>query len=117
LPSKHETQRLADIIENIDLAAAFIGDRGLETFLDDALRLAAVERCLQRITEACIKIGPDRMGLIAPDQPFARIRGFGNMLRHGYDNLDPSIIWLTVREDLPSLREACVRALAAAQSS
>lgn len=115
MPSDREALRLADIVEQIDLVTQFVGEMDYEAYLGDPLRIAAVERCLQRITEACIKIGPARMAVIAPDQPFAAIRSVGNILRHDYDIVMQSHVWRTVREDLPNLRNACARALAAAE--
>jgi uncharacterized protein with HEPN domain len=40
----------------------------------------------------------------------------GNILRHSYHRVDDSIVWRTVKEDLPELRsivEKLLRALAA----
>lgn len=109
MPSKNEARRLAD---NIDRAERHIGDRDFSAFMEDEVRVDAVERCLQRITEACMKIGRERMVEIAPDQPFAEIAGLGNMLRHEYDGLSHRVLWNTVRHDLPRLRAACAKALA-----
>jgi hypothetical protein len=44
----------------------------------------AVERCLQRISEAAAKLG-DKAPTLIPDQPWHKIRSFGNVLRHDYD--------------------------------
>lgn len=70
-----------------------------------------MERCLHRITEAVIKIGPDRMAEISPQTPVDAVRGLGNMLRHDYDRVDLVTIWRTIRESLPELREDCMREL------
>jgi uncharacterized protein with HEPN domain len=75
------------------------------------MRVDAIERCLQRITEAVIKIGPQRMAEIMPDLPAGKVRGMGNILRHHYDTLDAKTVWGTITEALPPLREACERAL------
>ena len=70
-----------------------------------------MERCLQRLTEAVIRIGPERMAEISPQTPVDAVRGLGNRLRHEYDSLDLPTIWRTARESLPELREDCLRAL------
>ena len=70
-----------------------------------------MERCLQRITEAVIKIGPERMAEISPQTPVDAVRGLGNMLRHDYDRVDLGTIWHTIRESLPKLRADCVSVL------
>ena len=75
----------------------------------------AVERCLQRITEAVIKVGPERMAAISPQTPVDAVRGLGNALRHDYDGVDLRVIWKTVRESLPALKVDCSRAMGQAK--
>jgi uncharacterized protein with HEPN domain len=41
-----------------------------------------------------------------PSQPWADIRGIGNRLRHGYDNIDIRVIWNTAQARLPPLKAA-----------
>jgi uncharacterized protein with HEPN domain len=84
---------------------------GFADFAADHRTIDATERCLQRITEAVIKIGPDRMQAIAPAIPVAAVRGLGNILRHEYDKIDVRSIYNTVVDDLPGLRAACEQAL------
>src|ERR1043166_6156486 len=61
--------------------------------------LAATQHCLLRISEAAKKLGALAKEL-APDQPWADIRGIGNRLRHEYDKIDRDEIWRTVTDDL-----------------
>ena len=72
--------------------------------------LDAVERCLSRISEAAKKLGAAAEDL-APGQPWAKIRGLGNLLRHEYDTMRRSVLWEIVTEDLSSLQNACKKAL------
>lgn len=113
MPSRpeDEAERLGHIVENIDRIAKHLEGVTFEEFSRHELRVDAVERCLQRITEAAIRIGPARMAEIAPDVPFREVRGLGNILRHDYEKLDLATIWSTVRNDLPALREACATML------
>ena len=80
-------------------------------FSSDPKTIDAVERCLQRITEAVIKIGGERMAQISPCTPVEAVRGLGNMLRHDYDGIDIATIYQTIRVSLPELRADCVNAL------
>ena len=66
--------------------------------------------CLLRISEAATKIKGQVESLV-PDQPWGSIRSLGNLLRHGYDEIDLHIIWRIARRDLRSLRKACEKAL------
>ena len=59
MSSSREAQRLQDIVENIDAARSYVGDMAIEAFIADRKTVDACERCLQRITEAVIKIGED----------------------------------------------------------
>lgn len=66
---------------------------------------------LQRITEAVIKIGPERMAAVSPSLPVDAVRGLGNVLRHDYDRVDLRTIYVTVTDSLPRLRVDCAAAL------
>ena len=88
-----------------------MADLDFGAFSADSRTVDAVERCLQRITEAVIKIGPERMAAISPRTPVDAVRGLGNMLRHDYDQVDLGVIYRTIRESLPDLREDCLQAL------
>ncbi len=111
MSSDREALRLHDIIENIERIESYMIGLDRESFAKDLRTIDAVERCLQRITEAVIKIGPERMALISPRTPVDAVRGLGNVLRHDYDQVDLGVIFLTIRESLPELRTDCLRAL------
>jgi uncharacterized protein with HEPN domain len=70
----------------------------------------AVERCLERISEASTKLGTEAERL-APGPPWQAVRSFGNVLRHAYDQIDPARIWEIVKRDLPLLESAVIAAL------
>lgn len=106
-----EAEWLGDIIENSDRVAAYLGDMTFEQFRRETMVRDAVERCLQRITEAAIRIGRERWERIAPDLALHEVRGLGNLLRHRYEHVNPLTIWETATYDLPALRAACAVAL------
>ncbi|WBQ15644.1 DUF86 domain-containing protein [Sphingobium yanoikuyae] len=111
MSSKREQQRLLDIVENCEAVAEYINGMDFVAFAADRKTIDASERCLQRITEAVIKVGKDRMQQIAPIVPADAVRGLGNLLRHEYDRVDLHIIFATLAESLPQLRAACIAAL------
>ena len=80
------------------------------TFRSDAKTVAAVERKLQVISEASMRLG-DQAEVLCPGLPWRNIRGIGNWLRHQYDQVDVDSIWRTVKVDLPPLDNAVMRAL------
>ena len=107
MSSERELLRLSDIVDNIDRIETYVSGMDLSTFCADGKSVDAVERCLQRITEAVIKIGPERMAEISPTTPVDAVRGLGNALRHDYDGIDSELIWNTAIYSLPSLKLDC----------
>lgn len=89
-----------------------MGQRSHDDFAAEQMRVDAVERCIERMAEAMIKIGADRMAAIAPDIPLPGVRQLGNILRHEYGEVDTRLVYAIVVERMPKLREACERALA-----
>ena len=111
MSSDREALRLHDIVENIDRIESHIANSEFADFANDTKTIDAVERCLQRITEAVIKIGAERMATISPTTSAEAVRGMGNALRHDYDSIDLRIIWTTITASLPDLRKDCLRIL------
>lgn len=109
MSSKREALRLEDIIENIADISIFLEGDVLSSA--DLRKVRACERCLEIIAEAVVKIGAERMAVIAPAIRFERIRGLGNALRHAYDTIDLLILDRIVAEELPVLRDAAIAAL------
>ena len=66
---------------------------------------------MQRITEACVRIGAERMQNIMPELQLHQVRGLGNLLRHEYERINPELVWNTISDAVPELREACAKAL------
>lgn len=92
-----------DISENIQQIEAFVSEMDLRSFSEDIRTVAAVERNLQKISEAAARLGDDAEEL-CPGSPWRSILGIGNWLRHQYDKVDVETVWNTVRNDLPELR-------------
>jgi uncharacterized protein with HEPN domain len=110
LPSSRPLDRFNDIIENIDAIAGYIAGMDETQFLADRKTYDASERCLARISEAAVKLGLLAEHL-APNQPWAQIRGLGNRLRHDYPDINQDSIWKTVSADLASLKRDCLAAI------
>lgn len=78
--------------------------------MNDPRTVDAVERCMQRITEAAIKLQP-MAGELLPGQDWDAMRGFGNVLRHDYDVISEKMIWDIAQDYLPNLLADCHLAL------
>ena len=91
MSTEREAQRLQDIGDNIARIESHVAGMDFAAFAADPKTIDAVERCLQRLTEAAIKIGPERMAEISPRTPVEAVRGLGNLLRHDYDGVEFAI--------------------------
>jgi uncharacterized protein with HEPN domain len=110
LPSEKPARRLEDIVENARAIERYTAGMDEEAFSRDDKTCDAVERCLQRISEAAFKLG-DLATALMPDQPWHQIRALGNRLRHEYDGIREDRLWDIVQTDLPGLIVACENAL------
>lgn len=83
MPSDKPTRRLEDLIENAHAIQRYVAGMDLTAFRKDQNTYDAVERCLERISEAAAKLG-DLAPSLVPGQPWQEIRALGNRLRHEY---------------------------------
>lgn len=111
MPSSRPAVRLLDILDNIRLVQSYTQGMDRVAFEVDRRTRDAVERCLERISEAASKLGPQAEQL-APGPPWQAVRAFGNVLRHAYDQVDPVRLWEIITRDLPTLVSAVEIALA-----
>ncbi len=109
--SERTARRLRDIVDDADHLRRFLDGLSFGSFEADLKTVLAVERLLQRITEAVIQIGPEEMTSIGPDIPVAKIRAFGNRLRHEYQDIERALVFSIARDDVPRLRDAAMDAL------
>ncbi len=112
MPFRDFRRLLQDIADAAGLIEEFTAGMNFDTFREDPKTIAAVERKLLVISEAAIRLGKEAE-ILCPGQPWGEIRGIGNWLRHQYDNVELPVVWKTVRDDLPPLKAAVTRALAA----
>ncbi len=107
---RDSARHLQDILEAIDLIQLFLEEMTFESYQADLRTKSAVERQMQIMTEAAIRLGRDAEQ-IAPGPDWEGFRGMGNLLRHAYHRIDDQIIWNTVKDELPLMREAASKAL------
>ena len=117
MPSSDPAQRFEDILLNIARIEEHTAGVDDETAFEEShLVYDAVERCLERISEAAKKLGPVAETL-CPEISWPNIRGLGNVLRHEYDGVESIRIWYVVQDDLPELKTAAAAALQKLQKS
>jgi uncharacterized protein with HEPN domain len=101
---------LQDIIDNAQAIFRYTEGMDLTAFEEDRKTYDAVERCLERISEASAKLGDMAIHLM-PDQPWQKIKSFGNVLRHEYDGIREDRLFEIVQTNLPGLCAAAEEAL------
>jgi uncharacterized protein with HEPN domain len=96
-------KRLDDAGDACARVQSFLKGISLETFLNSELLQSAVERQLEIIGEALGIAAKEEDSLleIVPDIP--RIVGLRNRLIHGYDSVDPELVWDVVKTKIPPL--------------
>lgn len=110
MPSKDPVQRFEDILQNINLIEEFTAGMDLAAFTQDPKTSNACERCLERISEAARKLAGVAEEL-CPGIPWPQLRAVGNLLRHEYDSIDISRVWLMIEDDLAPLKAGVQAAL------
>ena len=110
--SDRDRQAWTDILDNARLARDFAGEMGASAFSADVRTFYAVTRCLEIISEAARRLSEAERAA-HPDLPWKDITGAGNVYRHNYDDVEASLVWITVRDRLRPLMAVAEGALAA----
>jgi len=102
------TEYLEHILEAIQRATSYLQPvSDLEAFRSDRQVQDAVIRNIEIIGEAVSKITNAAPEFINqhPEIPWAQMRGMRNVAIHEYFFVDLEVVWKTVRQDLPQLRQ------------
>ncbi len=75
----------------------------MKSFKDDMLRLYAVTRCLEIISEASRRL-PEELKARHPAIEWREMAASGNLYRHEYEDVAARRVWDTVHNHLPPLR-------------
>jgi uncharacterized protein with HEPN domain len=110
VPFRNVHTHFKDILQSIDHIGEFIAGIDFEGYQEDRKTRSAVERELQIITEAAIRLG-DEAETLCPGPDWKGFRGMGNILRHVYHRVNDELVWNTVKEELPPMRTAVLNAL------
>jgi len=105
MPSSDIARVLASILHNIELARRFTEEISFEQFENDQRTIYAVTRCLEIISEASRRL-PDEIKARHPRVPWSQMAGAGNIYRHDYEDVLPTILWTTVKDHLQELEDA-----------
>ena len=114
-PQRSYRDYLDDILRAIGEILSFVEDMDFETFRSDQRTNLAVIRALEIIGEAAryIPANERRRHSQVPWQEMVAMR---NKLIHQYFGVDLEVLWRTVQEDVPPLRDEISRMLAAMEN-
>ena len=94
--------RVRDILAALRAIARYTDGMTLDEFVGDARTMDAVVRNLMTMGES-IRWIPEPILEAHPAVPWRTLRGMRNVVVHEYFGVDPTILWETVRGDLPPL--------------
>lgn len=99
-----ETRKnLIDILQAAEEIQNFVCGMDFKAYQDNTVTKRAVERNFEIIGEALNRITYTDNELLEKISEHHRIIGFRNILIHGYDIVDETIVWQAVTNHLPIL--------------
>lgn len=95
-----------DILDYAEKAMRFMSSASdADALAHDEKTLLAVVRALEVMGEAAKHVAP-AFRREHPEIPWRGMAGMRDKVVHGYFGVDAAVVWRTVREDLPRIREA-----------
>ena len=114
-PQRSYRDYLDDILRAIGEILSFVEDMDFETFRSNRRTNLAVIRALEIIGEAARHIPANERRRYS-QVPWQEMVAMRNKLIHQYFGVDLEVLWRTVQEDLPPLRDEISRVLAAMEN-
>lgn len=108
---RDDRSTLEQMLDTATRLRALARARTLDTFESDEVGQLALLHLIQRLGEGASRLSAD-FRAEHPEFPWAEMIGMRNRIVHGYDDLDPEIVWKVAREDIEPVMAALERALA-----
>jgi uncharacterized protein with HEPN domain len=99
------------MLEAAEKAAFHVHGRSREDFEHDEILQLALIRLLEVVGEAAAHVPPALQEQV-PGVPWPDVVNMRHRLIHGYDRVDPEVVWQTLQNDIPALIDALKDALA-----
>jgi len=96
---------LRDILKAIEKIESYVKNTDIKTFSREDMRHDAVIRQLEIIGEAVKRLS-NEFASKNPSFPIKEAINMRNFLLHGYDDVDLEVVWKTVKEDIPILKQS-----------
>lgn len=94
---------IEDIINAMEKSTNFIKDLSYKKFIQDDKTVFAVVRALEIIGEA-VKSIPNNLRKKYPEIPWKDMAGMRDKVIHEYFGVELSLVWKTVKEEMPPLK-------------
>lgn len=91
-----------DILEYANFALSFLENMSYDQFTNDPKTVFAVVRALEVIGESSNRV-PDDLKEKYSYVPWHKMRGLRNKIVHNYDDIDYTIVWNIVKNEIPKL--------------
>jgi uncharacterized protein with HEPN domain len=94
---------IKDILQNMEDAEMFISGQTYDDFVLDKKTVNAVIRSIEVIGEAAKNI-PEGIPEKYPTIPWKEMAGMRDKVIHFYFGVDLELVWISVKESIPSIR-------------
>ncbi|MFO7752362.1 MAG: DUF86 domain-containing protein [Desulfobacteraceae bacterium] len=95
---------MEDILDALERIFEYVQGMDYDSWSNDRKTMDAVVRNLEIIGEAAANV-PENIQEQFDKVPWYQMKGMRNILIHEYFGLDDKVIWKTIQNDLPSLKE------------
>lgn len=102
---KDDTVYLLHILDAIDLIDEYTKGMSENEFLSNSMAHDAVVRQIEIVGEAARNVSTEFQEKY-PKLPWAKMVGIRNKIIHEYFNINYSIVWDTIKDDLPLLKKS-----------
>jgi uncharacterized protein with HEPN domain len=102
--------RLEHILMAINNVEEFLQGYDYERFVKDKILYYAVVKNVEIVGEAAYMLSLD-FKAEHTDTPWDQIEKMRHVLVHGYYQILPEVLWLTIHDDLPPLKESVTKYL------
>ena len=98
---------LQHIVDAIDRATGYVAGMNVSTFEGDSRTQDAVIRSIEIIGEAAqrVRAADGAFAALHAHVPWDQMYGMRNRIVHDYFEIDLAVVWQTVQQDLPTLRQ------------
>ena len=98
---------LQHIVAAIDRATGYVAGMNVSTFEGDSRTQDAVIRSIEIIGEAAqrVRAADGAFAALHAHVPWDQMYGMRNRIVHDYFEIDLAVVWQTVQQDLPMLRQ------------